>query len=133
MRGTCLSLLGALLGAALWVGVLKIPLPVSLVGLAAAAAGFSTGFGMRLGAPRPATTGQRMLAVALSALAVSLGRYAAFLERTLAFPLDGVMTAPVWKDPATLRYFATTHLFSGWLSPLLFAVAGWFAWSCSRK
>ncbi|GEM_PF-6096284 len=132
MRGPIFSLLGALLGVALWVGISLLPIPVFLAGVAAAAAGFTTGFGMRLGKPE-AVTSQRLMAVAFSAFSVVLGRYTTFLCNTSRIRLpDDSWAAPLWHDPATLRFFLTQHM-TGWLPLLLFAVAGWFAWSSSRK
>ena len=123
MRGILLSLFGAFVGAALWVGISKIPLPVFLAGLAAALAGGTTGWGMRLGTPG-AAPGLRFVAVVFSALSVVLGRYATFLLNLR----EGIS----WRDPDVLERFLKI-LGSGWISPLLFAVAAWFAWSSSRK
>ncbi len=122
MRGIVLSLLGALLGAVLWVGIANLPIRLFLAGLAAGVAGASTGFGMRLGAPA-ASTGQRLLAVLFSAGSVALGRYG-----TYAFSRGTLLRL----DLPTLHAVAALCV-SGWISWVLFAVAAWFAWSTSRR
>ena len=128
--GTLLSALGALAGAALWVGITYLPIPLFLAGLAAAGVGLGAGYGMRLGGKERAS---RVLAASLSVPGVLLGSYASFLCHTakIKFP-DGTWKTPSFLEPDTLRFFLETRIL-GFLPVLCYVIAAWFAWRSAKE
>ncbi len=133
MRAAALSLLGALLGAALWVLTLKIPAPFVLIGPAAAVAGLATGLGMRLG------RGPAWGAAALAVPSVILGRYAHWVTRTAKLKLaTGEWVPPALFDTRTLRYYARENLVptKPWDIAIVLAalaIAGYLAWRVAER
>ena len=128
--GAALSLLGALAGAALWVGITSLPIPLFLAGLAAAGVGLGAGYGMRWGGKGKAS---RAVAAALSIPGVLLGSYGSFVLHVAQFKTDaGTWKAPAFLEADTMRYFATSRVL-GFLPLLCAAVAIWFAWRSAKE
>lgn len=135
MAGVLLSLAGALIGAALWTQVLKVPLPFNFAAVAALLCGALAGLGMRLGKGKTPWT-----AVALAVLGALIGRYAAFVANTASLRLaTGAHVPPAFWDGRTASFFLRTRFLSfenPWdpaLSVLYLALAGYVAWRASRS
>lgn len=133
-RGAALSLLGALLGAALWVLILRIRSPFVLIGPAAAVAGLATGLGMRWGGGRSPA-----LACAFSLLSVAVGRYATWMLWTTKMKLaSGEWISPSPFGIRTLGYYARERLIPTrpWDIAIILAalaIAGTVAWRSAAR